>query len=219
MSVSPVGTSSNSNSLGVERAKKNTLTQEDFLKLFTTQLKFQNPLEPLDNFQMATQMAQFNTVDALMKMNETLTQLAANQNSMNHLQAADLIGKKVETQGNRLSLQQGVVSEGMYQLTRPGKVIIQIFNTQGNLVRQIDAGFKDISRQKIGWDGRDQGGQSLPDGFYTFRVLAADSQGQSVPFTPYQVGQVEGVSLENGSILIQVNGARVSLSEILTIEN
>jgi len=57
MSVAAVGTSSSSNSLGAEKAKKNTLTQEDFLKLFTTQLKFQNPLEPLDNFQMATQMA------------------------------------------------------------------------------------------------------------------------------------------------------------------
>ena len=219
MSVAAVGTSASSNSLGAEKAKKNTLTQEDFLKLFTTQLKFQNPLEPLDNFQMATQMAQFNTVDSLMKMNETLTQLAANQNSTNHLQAAGLIGKKVETQRNRLSLQQGVASEGMYQLTRPGNVIIQVFNTQGSLVRQIDAGFKDASRQKIGWDGRNQGGQSLPDGFYTFRVLAADSQGQAVPVTLYNVGTVDGVSLENGSILLQVNGERVSFSDILAIAN
>ena len=219
MSIAAVGASGSSNSLGVQEAKKNTLTQEDFLKLFTTQLKFQNPLEPLDNFQMATQMAQFNTVDALMKMNETLTQLAANQNSMNHLQSADLIGKKVETQGNRLSLQQGAVSAGMYQLTRPGKVTIQVFNAQGSLVRQIDGGLKDGSRQRIAWDGKNQGGQPLPDGFYTFRVLAADSQGLAVPVTLYQVGRVDGISLDNGSILLQVNGDRVSFSDILAIVN
>jgi flagellar basal-body rod modification protein FlgD len=219
MSVAAIGTGAAPNSSGTEKAKKNTLTQEDFLKLFTTQLKFQNPLEPLDNFQMATQMAQFNTVDALMKMNETMTQVAANQNSMNHLQAAGLIGKKVETQGNRLSLQQGTVSEGMYQLSRPGKVMIQVFNSQGSLVRQIDAGVKDGSRQKIGWDGKNQAGATLPDGFYTFRVLATDSQGQAVPATLYQTGKVDGISLENGSILLQVNGDRVSFSDILAILN
>ena len=219
MSIVPVGASSSSAPQGAERAKKNTLTQEDFLKLFTTQLKFQNPLEPLDNFQMATQMAQFNTVDALIKINETMTQLAASQNSMNHLQAADLIGKKVETQGNRLSLQQGAVSAGMYQLTRPGKVTIQVFNAQGSQVRQIDAGIKDSARQNIGWDGRDQGGQLLPDGFYTFRVLATDSQGQAVSATLYRVGTVDGVSLDNGSILLQVNGDRVSFSDIISIVN
>jgi flagellar basal-body rod modification protein FlgD len=219
MSVVPVGASSSSTPQGTERAKKNTLTQEDFLKLFTTQLKFQNPLEPLDNFQMATQMAQFNTVDALMKMNETMTQLAANQNSMNHLQAAGLIGKKVETQGNRLSLQQGTASEGMYQLSRPGKVMIQVFNGQGSLVRQIDAGVKDGSRQKIGWDGKNQAGATLPDGFYTFRVLATDSQGQALPVTLYQTGKVDGISLEKGSILLQVNGEQVSFGDILAILN
>jgi flagellar basal-body rod modification protein FlgD len=219
MSVAAVGAGSSSSSLGAEKAKKNTLTQEDFLKLFTTQLKFQNPLEPLDNFQMATQMAQFNTVDALMKMNETLTQLAANQNSASHLQAAGLIGKKVETQGNRLSLQQGVVSEGMYQLTRPGKVVIQVFNAQGSLVRQIDAGFKDASQQKIGWDGKNQAGATLPDGTYTFKVLAVDTQGQAVSVATYQIGTVDGISLDNGSVALQVNGGKVQFSDILSIMN
>ncbi|NWF54435.1 MAG: hypothetical protein HXY45_06535 [Syntrophaceae bacterium] len=219
MSVSSVGPGSSVNPQGAERSKKNTLTQEDFLKLFTTQLKFQNPLEPLDNFQMATQMAQFNTVDALTKMNETMTQLAANQNSMNHLQSAALIGKKVETQGNRLSLHQGAVSEGMYQLARPARVTIQVFNAQGSLVRQMDGGIRDVSRQKIGWDGTDQAGQSLPDGFYTFRVLAVDSQGVAVPVTLFRTGTVDGVSVENGSILLQVNGDKVSFSDVLAFVN
>jgi flagellar basal-body rod modification protein FlgD len=107
----------------------------------------------------------------------------------------------------------------MYQLTRPGKVMIQVFNAQGSLVRQIDAGVKDASLQKIGWDGKNQAGATLPDGIYTFRVLAADSQGQAVPATLYRVGTVDGVSLENGSIQLQVNGDRVPFSDILAIVN
>jgi flagellar basal-body rod modification protein FlgD len=219
MSITPVTSTSTSNSQGTTGTKKSTLTQEDFLKLFMTQMKFQNPLEPLDNFQMATQLAQFNTVDSLTRMNETLNQLMASQNSMNNLQAAGLIGKKVETQGNRLSLQQGAVSEGTYQLARPGNAVIQIFNAQGGLVRQIDAGFRDTSRQRIGWNGNNQAGSTLPDGFYTFRVIAVDAQGQAVPVTTYRTGVVEGVSLENGSVTLQVNGEKVSFSDVLSILN
>jgi flagellar basal-body rod modification protein FlgD len=219
MSISSVTSTATTNSQGTTGAKKNALTQDDFLKLFTTQLKYQNPLEPLDNSQMATQMAQFNTVDALTKMNETLTQMATNQTSMNNLQIASLIGKKVETQGNSLAIQQGTVGEGMYQLAKPGKAFIQIFNSQGTLVRQIDAGSKDTATQKIGWDGKNQAGATLPDGTYTFKVLAVDAQGQSVSVTNYQIGTVNGVSLENGSVALQVNGGKVQFSDILSILN
>jgi flagellar basal-body rod modification protein FlgD len=219
MSVASVASTSTLGSQATAATKKNTLTQEDFLKLFTTQMRYQDPLQPLDNFQMATQLAQFNTVDALSRMNETLTQLMAAQNSMNNVQAAGLIGKKVMTQGDRLAIQQGTVGEGIYQLARPAKVVIQILNSQGGLVRQIDAGFRDTSRQTIGWEGTNQAGAALPDGSYTFRVIAVDSQGQLVPVTSYRVGPVEGVSLENGAVTLQVNGDKVAFSDILSILN
>ncbi|KPK90001.1 MAG: hypothetical protein AMJ94_10455 [Deltaproteobacteria bacterium SM23_61] len=219
MSVASVVSTSTSSSQDTATTKKNTLTQEDFLKLFTTQMKYQNPLEPLDNFQMATQLAQFNTVDSLARMNEILNQLVASQNSISHLQAAGLIGKKVEAQGNSLAIQQGTVGEGVYQLARPANVVIQILNSQGGVVRQIEAGSRDTSRQTIGWDGKNQAGAALPDGVYTFRVMAMDSQGQSVPVTTYRIGTVEGVSLENGAITLQVNGNKVAFSDILSILN
>jgi len=219
MSITPVTSTSTSNSQATTGTKKNTLTQQDFLNLFTAQLKYQNPLEPLDNAQMATQMAQFNTVDALARMNETMTQLAANQNSMNNLQIAGLIGKKVKTQGNSLAIQQGAVGEGMYQLAKPGRVVVQIFNSQGGPVRLIDAGSKDTSLQKIGWDGKNQAGSTLPDGVYTLKVLAVDTQGQSVPVTTYQTGTVDGVSLDNGSVALHVNGGKIQFGDILSILN
>jgi len=219
MSVASIASTSTSGSQATAGTKKNTLTQEDFLKLFTTQMRYQNPLEPLDNFQMATQLAQFNTVDSLTRMNETLTQLMAAQNSMSNVQAAGLIGKKVMAQGNRLAIQQGAVSEGMYQLTRPANVVIQILNSQGGVVRQIDAGPRDTSRQTIGWNGKNQAGGALPDGLYTFRVIAVDSQGQLVPVTTYRIGTVEGVSLESGAVTLQVNGDKLAFSDILSILN
>ena len=219
MNISSVTSSVNPSQPGTQAQRKTTLTQEDFMNLFMTQMKFQNPLEPLDNNQMATQVAQFNTVDALAKMNETLNQLMASQASLNNLQASTLIGKKIEAIGNRLSMNQGTVSEGVYQLASPGNVLIQIFDSNGSLVRQMDAGYKDTSKQKIGWNGKNQGGATLPDGVYTFRVMAANQLGQAVPVSTYWVGTVDGVSLENGTAVFQVGGDKINFSDILAILN
>jgi flagellar basal-body rod modification protein FlgD len=219
MNVNAVTSALNSSQTGTQTTRKTSLTQEDFMNLFTTQMKFQNPLEPLDNYQMATQLSQFNTVDALAKMNETLNQLTANQTSLNNLQASSLLGKKIEVKGNNLSIQQGAVSGGVYQLARPGNVIIQVFNSSGNLVRQIQPGWKDTSAQAIGWDGKSQSGATLPDGIYSFRVLAADQKGQAVPVTAYRVGTVDGVSFENGTAYFQLGGDKVNFSDILSILN
>ena len=219
MSVSSVTPTVNSNPAAASTQRKTTLTQEDFMNLFITQMKFQDPLQPLDNNQMATQMAQFNTVDALATMNNTLNQMMTNQASLNNLQAGSLIGKKIEAKGNSLSIQQGVVSNGAYQLAQPGNVLIQIFDSNGNLVQQITPGYKDTSLQNIGWNGKNQQGMTLPDGTYTFKVLAADQKGQAVTATTYRLGTVDGVSFENGTAYFLVGGNKVSFSDILAILN
>ncbi len=219
MNISSVTSAVNQSSAAATAQRKTTLTQDDFMNLFITQLKYQDPLQPLDNNQMATQMAQFNTVDALAKMNDTLNQMMTNQASLNNLQAGSLIGKKIEAKGNSLSIQQGVVSDGAYQLAQPGNANIQIFDSNGNLVRQIAPGYKDTSLQRIGWNGKNQQGMTLPDGTYTFRVLAADQKGQAVTATTYRVGTVDGVSFENGTAYFQMGGNKVSFSDILAILN
>jgi flagellar basal-body rod modification protein FlgD len=199
--------------------RKTALTQDDFMNLFVAQMKYQDPLQPLDNNQMATQLAQFNTVNALATMNNTLNQMMTNQASLNNLQAGSLIGKKIEAKGNTLSIQQGVVSDGAYQLAQPGNAIIQIFDSNGNLVQQMGPGYKDTSMQSLGWNGKNQQGMTLPDGTYTFKVLAADQKGQAVTATTYRIGTVDGVSFENGTAYFQMGGNKVSFSDILAIRN
>ena len=219
MSVSSVTPTVNSSSTASSAKSRTTLTQQDFMTLFLTQMQYQDPLQPLDNNQMATQMAQFNTVDALATMNNTLNQMMTNQASLNNLQASSLIGKKIEAKGNSLSIQQGVVSGGAYQLSQPGNATIQISNSSGNLVRQIDAGYKDTSMQSIGWDGKNQQGITLPDGTYTFKVSATDQSGKAASVTTYLLGTVDGVSFQNGSAVYQVGGNNINFSDILAILN
>jgi flagellar basal-body rod modification protein FlgD len=203
-----------SNASTTETARKVTLSQEDFLNLFFTQMKYQNPLEPMDNNQMANQMAQLNMVEALKNMNQSLNTISTNQTSLNNLSAPALIGKMVEAQGNRLAIQEGKVMAGGYQLSQPGEVLIQIFDSNGNLVRNIQPGAKDTSKQKIDWDGKDQSGTTLPDGTYFFQVSAVDSKGQAVSATTFRVGTLQGVSYENGTAYFDLGGEKITLSKI-----
>ena len=187
------------------------------MKLFTKQLQYQNPLDPMDNYQMATQMAQFETVQALSDMTKSIQSLEAYQASTNVLQAAGLIGKKVEAKGNSLSINQGTISEGSYQLTKVGKVTIQIFDSNGNLVRSIDGGVKDTSKQIFTWDGKDQQGAALPAGNYTFSVSAVDAKNQSIQVTTSMIGTVAGISFENGVAYLKVGSNKFTISQITAI--
>jgi len=197
-----------------QTSTKNTLTQQDFLNLLVAQMKNQDPLNPVDDNQMAAQMAQFASLDALNNINTTLGNIA----SMNNLQGIGLIGKKVEATGNSLLIENGNVSNGYYQLSNPGKVTIQIYDAQGQLVRTIDDGLKDTSKQKIVWDGKNQQGATLPDGTYLFQVSAVDGNGQAISVCSPSVDTVTGVSFENGVVYLNCGSKKITLSDILSIQ-
>jgi flagellar basal-body rod modification protein FlgD len=215
--VSSTSTVTNQNAQATSTQRKTTLTQEDFLNLFTKQLQHQDPLAPMDSSQMATQMAQIGTVQALNNMTQSIQNMEAYQASASSLQAVGLIGKKVEAKGNSLSINQGTVSEGSYQLTKAGKVTIQIFDANGNMVRLIEDGVKDTSKQKFTWDGKNQQGAQLPAGNYTFRVSAVDEKNQSIQVSTSRIGTVTGVSFENGVTYLNMGPDRVTINEILAI--
>jgi flagellar basal-body rod modification protein FlgD len=218
MSLSPV-TRSVDSSASTSGAKRSTsLSQEDFLKLFITQMQNQNPLEPMDNYQMATQMAQFSSLETLNNINQSLKGLTAYQASMNSLNTAGLIGKKVETTGNQLLVEKGAVSEGGYQLSKPGKVTLRVFDSNQQLVRVMEAGTKDVSKQKFTWDGKDQKGAALADGTYTFEVSAVDEKGLPIQTQSWMTGTVTGITFENGVTYLTVGSKRITLSDILAIQ-
>ena len=206
-----------SSATAASEKKKTVLSQEDFLNLFVTQMRYQNPLEPMDNFQMATQMAQMTSAESLKSIYEAVEKLAANQASWSNIQASGLIGKKVEYQGNAVTLEQGAVSEAYYQLASPGNALLQVYDAAGNLVWKSEAGFKDGAKQKLEWNGRNQQGVQLPDGPYFLQVSAVDQKGSPISVTTRAVGTVNGVSLENGTSFFQVGRNRVSMNEITAI--
>jgi flagellar basal-body rod modification protein FlgD len=206
----------NSQSTSVQR--KTALSQEDFLKLFTKQLQYQNPLAPMDNYQMSAQMAQLTTVQALGDLTKSMQNLEAYQASASSLQAVGLIGKKVEATGNTVSIgQDNTVSGGSYQLAKPGHAYIQIFDANGNMVRVIDDGVKDTSKQKFTWDGKNQQGAALPAGNYAFKVSAVDEKNQSIQVTTSKIATVTGVSFENGIAYLNLGPDRITMSDLIAV--
>jgi len=198
-------------------SKNSSLNQADFLNIFVTQLKHQDPLQPLDNNQMASQMAQFSMVQSLNDMTASLKSMESSQAAVNNLQAASLVGKKVEVKGSALSLSQGTASDGSYQLEKPGKATIKILDEKGSLVRVIESGVTDTQKQKFLWDGKNQQGAALPDGQYRFQVSAVDAQGAAIEVKTTMVGKVDGVTLDQGKAYLQIGSNKVLLSEIMAI--
>ena len=218
MNVASTSAAAASSNLANTQTKgKSSLTQEDFLNLLVTQMQYQDPLNPLDNYQMAAQLAQLGTIDGINTLTQSIDVMNAYQAATAHLQAVGLIGKKVEAVGNTLVVNQGNPAEGSYQLSEAGKVTIAVYDSKGNLVKTVNEGIKEATKQKFAWDGTNQAGQKVPDGAYSFKVTAVDAKGDPISVSTSMVGVVSGVSFENGMTYINIGSEKITLSNIFAI--
>jgi len=196
---------------------KASMTQEDFLNLLMTQLQFQDPLKPLDNYQMAAQLAQLGTIEGINTLTQSVDVMNAYQAATAHLQVVGLIGKKVEAVGNTLVVNQGNPAEGSYQLSKAGKVTIEVYDSNGNLAKTLNEGMKEATKQRFAWDGTNQSGQRVPDGAYSFKVKAVDAKGDPISVSTSMVGVVNGISFENGVTYVNIGSEKITLPNIFAI--
>src|ERR1043166_4916441 len=171
-----------------------TADKNGFLKLLIAQLQNQDPLQPMDNQQFAVQLATFNSLEQLIDINKSLGALQSTQTQTNQFNATSLIGKEIDSSGNSLSLQTGGSTSVNYQLTgNATKVVINIMDSNGSLVRQLQFGAQKAGDQQISWDGKDAAGKSAAGGNYTFEVNAFDLNGKQVAASGRTRGTVTGV--------------------------
>ena len=168
-------------------------TQDRFLKLLVTQMKNQDPLNPMDNAQVTSQMAQLSTVTGIDKLNVTLQALSDSMTSSQSLQAASMIGHGVLFQGNGVDLSNSNGYGGIELAQSVDNVTIAIYDQAGALVRTIPLGMQPAGLANWQWDGRNNAGASVADGSYTFTVTASQA-GNVVDATALQFGVVSGVA-------------------------
>ena len=147
-------------------------TQDRFLKLLVTQMRNQDPLNPMDNAQVTSQMAQLSTVSGIDKLNTTLQALSNNMIASQSLQAASMIGHVVMVPGKGLELVNGK-SIAALNLTQPAdSVSVNITDASGNVVRHMQMGSQGSGVVPVQWDGLNDAGQAVADGSYQFSATA-----------------------------------------------
>lgn len=146
--------------------------EDRFLKLLVAQLKHQDPLNPLDNSEVTSQMAQISTVSGIDKLNQTIQALMTGFTDSQALQAAALIGRDVLIAGSSIVLDTGGAKGGFELAEAADNVRIEIRDAAGNAVHSVDLGAQKAGVHNFQWDGMSDAGAAMAAGSYTFAVTA-----------------------------------------------
>jgi flagellar basal-body rod modification protein FlgD len=178
-------------------------TQDRFLALLVAQMKNQDPLNPMDNAQVTSQMAQLSTVSGINQLNATVQALSASMASSQSLQASSMIGHAALVPGKQIDLLKGV-SNGAVELSQPAdKIAVTISDAKGNVVRTLQLGAQDAGVVGFSWDGKDDTGTAVADGSYSFKA-AAELAGKSSSPTTLSYGLVNSVSLTSSGAMLNM---------------
>lgn len=180
-------------------------TQDRFLKLLIAQLQNQDPMNPLDNAEMTTQLAQMSTVEGINKLNDGFASLMNSLQASQGLQAASMIGRHVMVEGNVITTDGSGALAGVNLEGAVDSLVLTIKDANGQVVQSMDVGAHPAGFLDFAWDGLDNNGNPAPAGVYTYSV-AASAAGKDVKATTYTAGQVGGVYLSDSGAQLDVVG-------------
>lgn len=186
--------------------------QDQFLKLLVTQLQNQDPLNPMQNAELTSQLAQISTVEGITNLKNTMLAISGQIDVSQSMNAVAMIGKGVLIPGSKVKV--GVDGENAaervvtpYGLDLQGdaqKVQVRISDSNGAVVRTIEMGEQKTGVYTLNWDGKNDSGVALDAGAYTVSVLATDGDGKKVNAEVLSYGQVK-------SVAYSTNGLRLDL--------
>jgi flagellar basal-body rod modification protein FlgD len=186
-----------------------------FLQLLTTQLKNQNPLDPLDTNQFTQQLVQFAQVEQQMKSNDQLSSLVSLEKSAQASTALAYVGSTVVVDGSSAPLANGSATWSL-NVTKPSTATIVIKDATGQTVYSGSYGVNP-GNQQFNWNGRGNDGTLWPDGNYTLSATALDANQQSVAISTEVQATVDSVDLTQDPPLLSINGQDYSLDKIKRI--
>jgi flagellar basal-body rod modification protein FlgD len=180
--------------------------QDRFMTLLVTQMKNQDPLNPMDNAQVTSQLAQLSTVTGIDKLNGTLESLKSSYQASQSLQATSMIGHGVLIPGSTVSLGSGGAYMGADLTEAADAVKVTIRDGAGNAIHTANLGSKEIGTLGIQWDGSTDAGGTAPQGQYTFEVEATSAGKAVTGVTPLSFGSVDSVSTNAQGVMLNVQG-------------
>jgi flagellar basal-body rod modification protein FlgD len=187
------------------------LDKQQFLKLLITQLRNQDPLNPVDQNQFLTQTAQFTTVENLENISAQLTQMNQLAQGQTFAQGAALLGKNAVSSGRDVTLTNGTADLG-FTLLSAGSAQIDVLNAQNAVVRTLSTGPLAPGAQTVSWDGHDSKGAALSDGVYHYRVT-----GQSGATAVAAQGTLTGMTPRTTGVAYYLGDATVLASDLINV--
>jgi len=189
---------------------------DTFLQLLTTQLKNQNPLDPLDTNAFTQQLVQFSSVEQQLKTNDFLSALVQSNNNTVQTNAVNYIGKTVSASGTRSELVNGSAVWN-FSLEDAAVTTVNIKDADGNVV-YTEQGSLQAGAGMFQWDGKTSTGATAPDGTYSITMVGVNAEGKNVPITTEFTGTVTGIDFTGTEPVLLIGTTRVNLSGVTSIK-
>ena len=195
-----------------------TLGQQEFLQLLVTQLQNQDPMNPQDGAEFASQLAQFNSVEQLIQVNSGLSDLQFSQDLMNasiaNSMAASLTGKDVRALSDQIHLNSDGEAQVNFELyNSAADVEITIYTEGGAEVRKVNLANFPSGDNSWAWDGLDNNGDRLGEGTYTIEISASNGD-DGVGVLTFLEGTADKVRYSSDGVYLSVNGIEVAIGDV-----
>jgi len=197
-----------------------TMGKDAFLQLLVTQMKNQNPLDPQDNTQFVSQLAQFSSLESMQNLTASVDSISTSYQSSQALQASSLVGRSVIVDAGATNVD---TTKGMSgQVVIPAATTattIKISNSDGVVVDTIDLGPQKAGTTDFTWDGKDSSGTAVAAGNYSFAANGTVS-GTGTALTTYLPATVNSVTTAASGGTMTLNlagGTSIALSKVQTI--
>ena len=181
-----------------------TVTSDRFLKLLVAQMRNQDPLNPMDNAQVTSQMAQINTVSGIDKLNTTVEGLSSQFVQLQAMQGASLVGRDVIVAGNKLSIDADAgIGQGGFELANAADAVkVEILGPSGAVMQTLNLGAEGAGVHSFNWpSGTATNGTGL-----TFRVTAT-AGGVATAVTPLMRDRVDAISTTGTSFNLELESS------------
>ncbi len=201
-----------------DQKRRTQIGMNDFLNLLITQLKNQDPLNPMNGIEFTSQLAQFTELEQIFNLENRLSEIQTDLKIHKNANLINYIGKEIKVEDDSIEIRDGNVMNSYFSIDRRADVTVHIFDPLGREVRRVHMGILDAGEHKVEWDGRDSEGRVLEDGVYSFGIEAYDETGELVDYRTMIQGMVKGISFNGGSpFLILEGGKEISPDNIIEI--